>query len=84
MSRNRDCLKEPQATRGLSLKVGGSRVRGQSTRSGTRLGLSRGAVNRKVNVITRKSYGYRSPDVLKAALFHALGGLPEPERTHRF
>jgi transposase len=49
--------------------------------------FSSGAVegmNRKVNLITRKSYGYRSYDVLKISLFHTLGHLPEPERTHRF
>ena len=48
---------------------------------------SSGAVegmNRKINLITRKAYGYRSYDVLKIALFHALGHLPEPELTHRF
>jgi transposase len=49
--------------------------------------FSSGAVeglNRKINLITRKSYGYRSYDVLKIALFHAMGHLPEPKFTHRF
>lgn len=49
--------------------------------------FSSGAVegmNRKINLITRKSYGYRSYEVLKISLFHTLGHLPEPERTHRF
>jgi len=49
--------------------------------------FSSGAVegmNRKINLITRKSYGYRSHEVLEIALFHTLGGLPEPEMTHRF
>jgi len=48
---------------------------------------SSGAVegmNRKLNLITRRAYGYRNYDVLKVALFHTLGHLPEPERTHRF
>jgi transposase len=48
---------------------------------------SSGAVegmNRRVNLITRKAYGYRSYDVLKIALFHTLGHLPEPQMTHRF
>ena len=48
---------------------------------------SSGAVegmNRKINLITRKAYGYRSYEVLKIALFHALGHLTEPEFTHRF
>jgi len=41
-------------------------------------------LNRKINLVTRKAYGYRSYDVLKIALFHALGDLPEPELTHSF
>lgn len=41
-------------------------------------------LNRKINLVTRKAYGFRSYDVLKIALFHALGDLPEPELTHRF
>lgn len=48
---------------------------------------SSGAVegmNRKINLITRKAYGYRNYEVLKIALFHALGHLPEPQTTHRF
>lgn len=48
---------------------------------------SSGAVegmNRKLNLITRRAYGYRNYDVLRVALFHTLGHLPEPERTHKF
>lgn len=48
---------------------------------------SSGAVegmNRKLNLITRRAYGYRSYDVLKVALFHTLGHLPEPDMAHRF
>lgn len=41
-------------------------------------------LNRKVNLVTRKAYGYRTYDVLKIALFHTLGDLPEPKFTHRF
>jgi len=41
-------------------------------------------LNRKVNLVTRKSYGFRTFPVLEMALFHALGDLPEPEVTHRF
>jgi len=41
-------------------------------------------LNRKINLVTRKAYGFRSYDVLKIALFHTLGQLPEPELTHRF
>jgi len=48
---------------------------------------SSGAVeglNRKVNLVTRKSYGFRNYEILKIALFHTMGNLPEPERTHSF
>lgn len=48
---------------------------------------SSGAVegmNRKLNLITRRAYGYRRYEVLKVALFHTLGHLPEPTRAHRF
>ena len=41
-------------------------------------------MNRKINLVTRKSYGFRSYDVLKIALFHNMGELPEPDFTHRF
>lgn len=49
--------------------------------------ISSGAVeglNNKVKVVTRKSYGFRSTRVMKLALFHNLGQLPEPKRHHRF
>lgn len=49
--------------------------------------FSSGAVegmNRNINLITRRAYGYRNYEVLKIALFHTLGHLPEPETTHRF
>ena len=41
-------------------------------------------MKRKINLVTRKSYGYRSFEELKIALFHTLGHLLEPEVTHRF
>ncbi len=41
-------------------------------------------LNRNVNLVTRRGYGFRSYEVLKIALFHTMGGLPEPESTHRF
>ena len=47
--------------------------------SGTVEGL-----NRKVNLVTRKAYGYKNYDVLKIALYHTMGQLPVPESTHRF
>jgi len=51
----------------------------KSYSSGTVEGL-----NRKINLVTRRADGYKSFDVLKMALFHTMGGLPEPEMTHRF
>lgn len=48
---------------------------------------SSGAVeglNRKINLVTRRSYGFRSYEVLKIALYHTMGELPEPKSTHRF
>jgi transposase len=47
--------------------------------SGTVEGL-----NRKINLVTRKSYGFKNYEVLRIALFHTMGNLPEPEVTHRF
>ncbi len=41
-------------------------------------------LNNRVKLTMRKSYGFRELDVLKIALFHQLGGLPEPKSTHRF
>ena len=41
-------------------------------------------LNNKCRVVTRRSYGFRSFPVLKTALFHTLGKLPEPEFTQRF
>jgi len=41
-------------------------------------------LNRKINLVTRKAYGFRSYDVLKIALFHTMGDLPEPDLTHSF
>lgn len=49
--------------------------------------LSSGPVeglNNKAKVTIRKAYGFREYNVLKMALFHQLGDLPEPELTHRF
>ena len=41
-------------------------------------------LNRKINLVTRKSYGFRNYEILKTALFLTVGHLPEPEFTHRF
>jgi len=40
--------------------------------------------NNKAKLTTRKAYGYRSIRVAEVALSHTLGGLPEPQLTHRF
>jgi transposase len=40
--------------------------------------------NNKAKVTSRKAYGFKSFDVIKIALYHTLGSLPEPESTHRF
>jgi transposase len=41
-------------------------------------------LNRKVNLITRKAFGFRSLQALQTALYHTLGCLPEPAVTHKF
>lgn len=40
--------------------------------------------NNKAKVVTKRSYGFRSYDLLKVSLYHALGDLPAPDFTHRF
>ena len=49
--------------------------------------ISLGAVeglNNKEKVVMRKSYGFRTFKVAEIALYHQMGGLPEPPATHRF
>jgi transposase len=49
--------------------------------------ISNGVVeglNNKAKLTMRKSYGFRSPEILEIALLHALGKLPEPKLTHEF
>ena len=41
-------------------------------------------LNRIVNLVTRKAFGFREHATLKIALFHTMGKLPEPKSTHRF
>lgn len=41
-------------------------------------------LNYNVKLTLRKSYGFRTENALKTALYHRLGELPEPEFTHRF
>jgi transposase len=48
---------------------------------------SSGAVeglNNTLNLVTRKSYGFRTFPVARLALFHRLGNLPEHEGTDKF
>ncbi|MEX2188087.1 MAG: transposase [Pirellulales bacterium] len=40
--------------------------------------------NNKAKLTSRKSYGFRSTDVLEIALYHSLAALPEPNFTHEF
>jgi transposase len=41
-------------------------------------------LNGKAKVATRKAYGFRTQEALTIALYHQLGALPEPPRTHEF
>jgi transposase len=42
------------------------------------------ALNNNAKVTMRKSYGFRKYETLKYALYHKLGNLPLPKRTHKF
>ena len=49
--------------------------------------IAMGAVegmNTNAKLAIRKARGFRTYEVLKTALYHELGRLPEPEVTHRF
>ena len=41
-------------------------------------------LNRKVNLTTRKAYGFKTFKNLEIALYHTMGELPEPKSTHCF
>jgi transposase len=41
-------------------------------------------LNRKINLTTRKAFGFRTFEALEIALFHTMGELPEPKSTHTF
>ena len=41
-------------------------------------------LNRKVNLTVRKAFGFKEFDVMKTALYHQLGDLPEPYFEHDF
>jgi len=34
--------------------------------------------------VIRKSYGFKTAEMLKIALYHKLGGLPIPDIAHRY
>jgi transposase len=40
--------------------------------------------NYNVKLTLKKSYGFRTEDAVKTALYHRLGALPEPEFAHKF
>lgn len=49
--------------------------------------ISLGAVegqNNKAKVVIRKSYGFKTSEILKMTLYHKLGKLPVPEIAHRY
>ena len=41
-------------------------------------------MNFKVNFLVRRSFGFRTYDVIETALYHQFGDLPEPKFTHSF
>jgi transposase len=41
-------------------------------------------LNYNVKLTLKKSYGFRTEEAAKIALYHRLGALPEPEFTHKF
>jgi len=49
--------------------------------------ISLGAVeglNNKSKVVIRKSYGFKTADMLKISLYHKVGRLPVPELAHKY
>lgn len=41
-------------------------------------------LNNKAKLTIKKAYGFKNYEVIKVALYHTLGDLPEPKGTHRF
>jgi len=41
-------------------------------------------LNNKAKVTTKKAYGFKNFEVVKLALYHTLGNLPERPATHKF
>jgi len=40
--------------------------------------------NNKAKVVIRKSYGFKTSDMLKISLYHKLGKLPVPDLAHEY
>jgi transposase len=50
-------------------------------------GLSSGVVegfDNKAKLTMRKAYGFKDVETISTALYHQLGNVPEPKRTHKF
>jgi transposase len=41
-------------------------------------------LNNKARVTSKRAYGFKNFEVMKIALYHTLGNLPEPQASHRF
>ena len=41
-------------------------------------------LNNKAKVVTRKSYGFKTAEILKISLYHKLGQLPVPPLAHKY
>ncbi len=41
-------------------------------------------MNNRIKVTVKKSYGFKTSEIMKLALYHELGKLPVPDLTHRF
>jgi transposase len=52
-------------------------------RNAISLGVVEGQ-NNKAKVVIRKSYGFKTSDMLKISLYHKLGKLPVPELAHEY
>jgi transposase len=75
---------EPMKKVARTLRKHGELILNWFTAKGT---ISAGIVeglNYNVKLTMKKSYGFRTLEAVKTALYHRLGALPEPEFTHRF
>jgi transposase len=75
---------EPMKKVARTLQSHGELILNWFTAKGT---ISAGMVeglNYNVKLTLKKSYGFRTEEAVKTALYHRLGALPEPEFAHRF